>query len=337
MSDSPDAGEGRMSIGIKGVGMVGTPLMRWFQEVRGHERGRDLYLYDTDPKLGYFDDVGKARVVFICVPTPPNPDGSCNTGIVESAVRDVPPGRIVIIKSTVPPGTTQRIQNARPDLFLMFNPEFLTESQAWADFIKPSRQIIGVTEQSARYSIDVLNLLPLGLYRRPDLPVYGGRKVVTATEAEMVKYASNVFGSMKVSFANVLADLCDTHGKVTGETVDYEHVRDMLEADLRIGPAWLDVNHGAYHGFGGYCFPKDTAAFIRYATDLMRQMGIQTSEPVTEELGGRIATINAAIDFLESNYRYNETLLDEQNLTIPEVSVHNRELLLRKRKPVRNR
>src|SRR3989344_4096667 len=78
--------EKKISIGIIGVGMVGEPKRRWFEEVQNYKRGRELFLYDADPKKGYFDDVNKADVIFVSVPTPPNPDGSCNVSIVKSAV-----------------------------------------------------------------------------------------------------------------------------------------------------------------------------------------------------------------------------------------------------------
>jgi len=96
-----------LTIGVIGVGMVGEPIRWWFEEKRGLKRNLELFCYDTDPARGYFDDYNLADVVFISVPTPPNPDGSCNTSIVESVVAGVKGEKIIVIKSTVPPGTTE--------------------------------------------------------------------------------------------------------------------------------------------------------------------------------------------------------------------------------------
>jgi UDPglucose 6-dehydrogenase len=320
----------RIPVGIIGLGMVGMPVRRWFEEIRGYRRGHDLFCYDTDPKLACFDDVGQARVVFVCVPTPPNPDGSCNTSIVESVVSRLPEGRIVVIKSTVPPGTTDGLQAKHPALKLMFCPEFLTESQAWTDFIRPSRQLIGVTDRSAPHSIEVLGLLPPALFQRPDTPIYGGRETVTAAEAEMAKYVSNVFGALKVVYANIIADMTWLMTRMTPSVVDYEHVRAMVAADLRIGASWMNVDYGDYAGFGGYCFPKDTAAFIWLYEKLIADFHHEVT------LHPYLGTLQAGLGLLKAAYEYNRQLLQAQGLTIEDVSVHDRELILHKKRPIRN-
>jgi len=322
----------RIPVGIVGLGMVGEPVRRWFAEVRGHVRGEDLFCYDTNPALGWFDDVAKATVIFVCVPTPPNPDGSCNTDIVRTVVDRIPDGRVVVIKSTVPPGTTQALQDRRPGLKLMFCPEFLTEAQAWADFIKPSRQLIGVTAQSQPHAVEVLQLLPQGIFQRPDTPIYGGRLVVSATEAELAKYASNVFGALKVAYANVLADMAWALGRAGSGTVHYAHVRGMVAADQRIGPAWLDVSHGNYCGFGGYCFPKDTAAFIAHCQELTDRLA---ADKPTAETGRMLPVLRAGITLLRAAYEYNNELLAAQNLTVADVSRHDKQVVLDKRRPIR--
>ena len=92
------------------------PIKKWFEEINGFKRGRDLFCYDVDTKKGYSDDVNRADVIFISVPTPPNPDGSCNTTIVEQAVASVRDGKIVVIKSTVPPGTAKKCDEIIKDI-----------------------------------------------------------------------------------------------------------------------------------------------------------------------------------------------------------------------------
>ena len=283
-------------IGIIGVGMVGTPLKRWFEEYKGYERGQDLFLYDIDPKKGYFDDVSKADVIFIAVPSPRNPDGSCNASIVEEAVRSIKGEKIVVIKSTVPPGTTERLQKRYPEHKFLFNPEFLTERQAWEDMVRPDRQIVGFTDESIDAAHPVLSLLPKAPFMSPwGLGTYTPIKI-TATEAEIIKYGGNVHFVRKVNFANALAKLCEVEG------VNYENVRRGMSADHRIGDSHLDVNHGGYRGWGGYCFPKDLDALIAHFASCGAGEGV---------------------DLLKADRAFNEKILAEQGLTIEEVSTHD--------------
>ena len=312
-----------LKIGIIGVGMVGEPIRWWFEEKRGLRRKVELFCYDTDPAKGYFDDYNLADIIFVSVPTPPNPDGSCNTSIVESAIGSIQGAKIIVIKSTVPPGTTECLQDKFAQHKLLFNPEFLTESQAREDFLKPVRQIIGYTDESRDVALTVLNLLPMSYYQSPWMSSTYKFRGHTATEAEMIKYSSNVFGAIKVSFGNMIYDVCDSLKTSSGLEVDYEHVRDALGADPRIGPAWLDVNHGSYRGFGGYCFPKDLKAFTMFVSVLRAKF----TKPILERLA-------KTLDFIKAVSNYNYCLLEHQNLTIEDVSRHDKEIILAKRKNI---
>ena len=319
----------KLKVGIIGIGMVGGPILKWFEEINGYKRGKDLFCYDADPKKGYFDDINKAEIIFVAVPTPPNSDGSCNTSIVEAAVSNIKDGKIVIIKSTVAPGTVEGLQKKYPKKRFIFNPEFLTESQAWEDFISPDRQIVGTTSKSSSDSVEVLNLLPKKNFIRPWTSDYS-KKSVNATEAEMGKYASNVFGFIKVIYGNILADLCHAMNKVSDVKIDYENIKELIAADLRIGPAWLNVNHGDYSGAGGYCFPKDMNAFVAFAETLEKD-ALKKKKLDKEHL----RVLKDGIAVLKAVRRYNETLLKSQNLSVEEVSKHNKELIVQKRKKIR--
>src|SRR3989344_5585395 len=158
----------------------------------------------------------------------------------------------------------------------------------------------------------------------------------------MGKYASNVFGFIKVVYGNILADLSHamtlkysieksikrepvSRGK--NMVVNYDNIKDLIAADLRIGPAWLNVNHGNYCGAGGYCFPKDMAAFISFADSLAGQL--KKADPVfVKVLKKGIAVLKAAED-------YNVELLKAQGLNVDDVSKHNTEIILQKRKGIR--
>lgn len=283
-------------IGIIGVGMVGTPLKRWFEE-NGYVRNSDLFLYDIDPKKGYFDDINQADIIFIAVPTPRYRDGSCDLSAVASALGRIDRRllKIIVIKSTVPPGTTEYFQKLRYNSKLLFNPEFLTEKRAWEDFTKPDRQIVGFTEHSIDAAHTVLSLLPKAPFMSPwGLGTYKPIRI-TATEAEIIKYGGNIHFVRKVNFANMLNLLCEELG------VNYENVRRGMAADFRIGDSHLDVNHGGYRGWGGYCFPKDLDALIAF----LKGMGDEESAKL-----------------LEADKDFNAKLLASQGLSIENVSKH---------------
>lgn len=313
-----------LKIGIIGVGMVGEPIRRWFEEKMGYRRGVDLQCYDVDPKKGYFDDVNKSDIVFVAGPTPPNPDGSCNISIVDSMLAMLKGNKVVVIKSTVPPGTTEMLQKKYSNLRLIFNPEFLTESQAWEDFINPSRQLVGYTDKSKEDALLVLSLLPRGRFRSPHYLDYW-KFELNATEAEVVKYASNVFGACKVIFGNMLADYCLLLEEAYGLKVSYDNVRQSVSADTRIDLSWLDVYHGSYRGFGGYCFPKDLRAHIealKKGLNLIESSNLKT-------------LIQKGINILEAVWDYNVTLLALQNLTVEDVSKHDKEIILHKKREIK--
>ena len=123
-------------IGVVGVGMVGGAVKKYF-EIKGFKRGRDLFCFDADPKKGFKDDVSAADIVFVAVPTPSKKDGSCDTGIIESVIKKYSPSsKVMVIKSTVVPGTTERLAQ-KYNCALIFSPEFLTEAKSWENMINP--------------------------------------------------------------------------------------------------------------------------------------------------------------------------------------------------------
>ena len=293
----------KTKVGIIGLGMVGTPLRRYFEERQGYVRGTDLFCYDTDPKKDFSDDINKAEVIFISVPTPRSVDGSANISAVRSALETIRDKKIIVIKSTVPPGTTEQFQKQFSPHKLLFNPEFLTEKRAWEDFIKPDRQIVGFTAESLDAAHRVLMLLPRAPFMSPwGMNTYRPIKI-TATEAEIIKYGGNVYFSRKINFANLLAHVAEAHG------VDYENIRAGMSADFRIGDSHLDVTHGGYRGFGGYCFPKDLDAFTVHVAGL-----------------GLVNERN----LLQNDHDFNERLLASQGLTLQDVSMHDHEWVKRK-------
>lgn len=209
-----------------------------------------------------YDSVANADLVFICVGTPSQPDGSANLSYIESASTSIgtylktnPHYCIVVVKSTVPPRTTEKVvqpavlraaQKTEREIGFAMNPEFLREGRALEDFLHPDRIIIGSDDLGAGKRV-------ADVYRNITAPViYTG-----LTAAEMIKYASNAFLATKISFSNEIGNICKDLG------IDVYEVMKGVGLDQRIGPRFL--NAGA--GFGGSCFPKDVSALVSLAKE----------------------------------------------------------------------
>jgi UDPglucose 6-dehydrogenase len=190
-------------------------------------------------------------VVMITVGTPPGPDGAADLSAVAAALRAVAsllPAPCVVLKSTVPPGTSDQLLDSYAELRdrYVYNPEFLNQGSALDDWLAPSRVVAGLWAQDN-----------LPMLRRLYSDVACPWVVTTPTTAEMTKYASNAFLATKISFANEIARLC------TGPELNVDHVMQGVGCDPRIGHAFLQPGLG----FGDSCLPKDTAALARWALD----------------------------------------------------------------------
>jgi UDPglucose 6-dehydrogenase len=238
------------TIGIIGAGIVGGSLLRYLQDA-----GRDVRVYDPPKGHTSFAPVEDAEIVFVCVPTPYTPGIGFDDSHLLEAMSTLGGAKLVVIKSTVLPGTTDLLQERYPQHRFMFNPEFLREASAFEDFVSPDRQIVGCTEASRAEADGVMAILPRAPFEL----------VCTAAEAEMAKYAANSFLAVKVSYANEIFDLCARLG------IAYEPVRDIVAADVRIGASHMDVLSGGYRGYAGKCLPKDSKSLL----DLARSFGVE--------------------------------------------------------------
>ncbi len=228
---------------VMGVGWVGGALARWFDDA-----GLTPMRYDPPKGIGEENDLARAEIIFICLPTPYDAEnGGFDLSYVERGVAALPGKKIVVIKSTVVPGTTKRLQEQYPQHVFLFNPEFLRQATADADFRAPDRQIIGAATKDHLDAERVLSILPPA----PFVSVIG------ALEAETVKYFGNCFLALKVVFANQMFDLCGAIG------ADYNAVKECAAADPRIGSSHLQVLQDGYRGYSGSCFPKDMRSFIQ--------------------------------------------------------------------------
>ena len=231
-------------IGIIGVGMVGGAVNNYFEK-----QGVKPFVYDKGKNFGSIKEVNQADIVFICVPTPFDKEKGFDLSYVTESCDNISGNKIIVIKSTVLPGTTQKLQEKYPQHRFLFNPEFLTEMTAEQNMNYPDRQIIGYTKQSYTVAKDIIQILPLAPFER----------IMPSAEAEMVKYFGNNWFALKVSFANQMYDLCRKLG------LNYDMVMDSVAADKRIGRSHLEVFHEGYRGYGGKCLPKDIKALIEFA------------------------------------------------------------------------
>ncbi len=233
----------KSKIGIMGVGMVGSTLKNYFQK-----KNKEIFLYDPPKGFNSLEEINKAEIIFICVPTPFDKEKGFDLSAVDESCSKIKGEKIIVIKSTVLPGSTEKIQEKYKQHKILFNPEFLTESTAQADFENPDRQIIGYTSNSKEIAGEIMDILPRALFE----------KIIPSKEAEMVKYFSNTFYAVKVIFANQMYELCRKTG------IDYEIVRECASADKMIGANHLDVHHKGYLGYGGKCLPKDMRSLIEF-------------------------------------------------------------------------
>lgn len=236
-------------VGIIGYGVVGQAMGEAFQDA-----GLSVVFYDIEPK-GLENQVDlptvvTAEVVLVSVPTPTN----FNTGQTDLSILDgvmeqlsVYHNITVVIKSTVPPGTTQQYADKYPQLKIVYSPEFLTEKNAKHSFVHADRHILCQTETNDVIDSYVMNLLQTTKTR--DIFIYDQYEI-----GEIIKYASNVFLATKVAYANMIFDLADKYG------VDYNRVKNGITIDRRIGDSHFDVT--PERGFGGMCFPKDIVSLI---------------------------------------------------------------------------
>ena len=248
-----------MKIGIVGQGYVGCAVKEVFSkhyETNTFDLNGDCTCTDIE------DLVAASDIIFVCVPTPMKKDGSCDTSIVESVVKDIDETvqcftnkdhKIVAIKSTVTPGTTNRLNKKYKNITVIFNPEFLTEANFIDDFKNQNRIIIGGERPSTTKLRQVYSL------------AFPNVKIVKtgSITAEMVKYFTNTFLATKVSFANEMKQICD------GLNIDYDKVVEYSTYDERLGKShWAVPGPDGKLGFGGSCFPKDLNALIKTAEEL---------------------------------------------------------------------
>lgn len=221
---------------------------------RNVQEGRLVFTYDVEFAIR------SSSIIFIAVQTPSEKNGSANLTafehVIETIVQNLNFKKTIVVKSTVPIGTCNNLKeilikkyNISPDMFdIISNPEFLREGKAIEDFFNPDRLVVGASEQSFPLMKDIYQKLI-----SKNVPLI----LTDVTTAETIKYVSNSFLGMKISFINEIANLCDRIG------IDAYAVARGIGLDKRIGPLFLNPGPG----FGGSCFPKDIQALLRTAQE----------------------------------------------------------------------
>lgn len=200
--------------------------------------------------VGARNAVAGAEVVFLCLPTPMGAGGAADLSAVESVAEEIrevlPYGCVVVCKSTVPVGTSERVKALlrREDVAAVSNPEFLREGTAVRDFLHPDRIVVGSDSPQAAERV-------AALFAKLGAPTV----LMDAASSEMVKYAANCFLAMKLSYVNAVAELCELLG------ADVTSVCEGMGYDKRIGQSFLKPGPG----WGGSCLPKDTHALVQIA------------------------------------------------------------------------
>lgn len=232
-----------MRLGFIGQGYVGKSYADYFER-----EGRcEVIRYALEsPYVANKDAIAGCDVVFIGVPTPTTPEGF-DIGIVENVLSLVGVGKIAVIKSTVLPGTTERLQEQYPDRVVLYSPEFLSEATAAYDAEHPFSNIIGMSKRDDTQKQSAEKVMAL-------LPQAPHMLICSSLEAEIIKYSHNGSGYVQVVFFNLMYDLAQKLG------ADWVAVQSALDADPMISNRYAKPVHKTGRGAGGHCFIKDFRA-----------------------------------------------------------------------------
>jgi UDPglucose 6-dehydrogenase len=242
------------NIGIIGLGFVGGSINRFFS-------GKEVvYNFDIKEKSNcdsMQEVFKKSEIIFICLPTPMKKNGECDISIIKKVLSEISEyndlDKSIVLKSTIPVGTCEKFSKEFKLSNLVFNPEFLTEANAYDDFINQDRIILGGKSKYTSHLSSFFNK-----------HFHSSHIIQTDHKtAELVKYVTNCFLAVKVSFANEIYTLAEK------ESIDYERLIDIVTLDSRVGNShWSVPGPDGKFGFGGSCFPKDINALNYIFQDL---------------------------------------------------------------------
>lgn len=232
-----------MKIGCIGQGFVGKNFTDDLEN-----RGYSVVRYSLDDQhIVNKDQLKDCEMVFIAVPTPTTPEGF-NFSAIEEVMDYIGEGQIAVIKSTVLPGTTKKIQERFSNKIVLCSPEFLSESTAAFESARPYVNVVGMAYDTPTHRKAAQKIIAV-------LPKTDHNFIVSAVAAELYKYAHNINGYMRIMLTNLLYDLGNEHD------IDWADVKLMIESDIMMSPYYNKPVHKKGRGAGGNCFIKDLAAF----------------------------------------------------------------------------
>ncbi len=275
-----------MKVGFVGQGYIGKNYADDFEN-----RGYEVVRYSLDAEyMCNKDRIKTCDVVFVAVPTPSTPHGF-DYRIVQDVLGLVGDGKIAVIKSTLLPGTTKKLQAMYPSIVLLFSPEFLCEATAAHDAANPMFNIIGVPSDSAGHRTAGELIMQI-------LPQSSHSFIVSTEAAELFKYTHNIHGFMRVVFSNIFYDIAQTLD------VEWMQVEEIMNIDPMMSPYYNSPIHKSGRGAGGNCFIKDMSAFTRmyeelHSDDLKGIAVLQALEKKNLEL---LAITNKSQDLVKGVY-----------------------------------
>lgn len=275
----------KQTIGFIGQGFIGRHMADDFEE-RGYLTIR--YALE-EPYVTNRDRIKLCPITFIAVPTPTTPNGF-DAATLRQALALIGGGNVAVIKSTILPGTTMKLQEEFPHIMILHSPEFLRENSAAEDTANPQRNIIGIPLDNDHYrekAETVMQLLPSAPYTL----------ITSAVNAESIKYVGNTFLYTKLVFMNLAHDFTVAAGG------DWETVRNAVAQDARIGYSHTDVEHSTGRGAGGHCLIKDFEAFIeQYEASTSDTLGLNTLKALRNKNNQLLTDSQKDLDLLHGVY-----------------------------------
>lgn len=247
----------KINVGIVGCGFIGRALKRWLEE-----HNPSINILVSDPPKGMNDDVSKADVIFISIHIPTEIDGTQDLTILKEIINKLPIKKPIFIRTTIIPGTSDKLTK-ETGRSVYFMPEFLTERTAYEDFC--SQPMVFTAEEELLSQIFI------------------GKKHIemTSLEAEITKYAHNVFGALKVTYFNGIYDLCKRY------EANYRKIQQgiLLSGYINTPHTQVPGPDGKY-GYGGKCFPKDVNALTKMTEGLPIHNILKELQPLNIEFRG---------------------------------------------------
>lgn len=246
-----------MKVGIVGCGFVGGALKKWLEE-----HNPDVNILVSDPYKGYNDDVSKSDVVFISIHIPTEADGTQDLSLLKEIINKLPENLPIFIRTTIVPGTADKLAK-ETGRDVNFMPEFLTERTAYEDFCSQPMVFTAEEEMLAK--------------------IFIGKKYITMTslEAEITKYAHNVFGALKVTYFNGVYDLCKRM------EANYRKIQQgILLSGYINAPHTMVPGPDSKFGYGGKCFPKDVNALTKMTEGMPIHNLLKELQPLNIEFRG---------------------------------------------------